>query len=208
MNTWSTVIAQLATTPSDAHAQTEAHRKAQGMVSKEFRTVKQQFEHSETQLKELEQNYSAAKQALTELEHQTKQIEADTQHALAREEAKKALALASEIAKLNVNVCGNRKQVLALEQTMHALKGTLSQNRYNLFRLEQQLDTLNASAQLQRAQSQLSAGKGIRTALHSIARLNAQAKHSAPQKPQTAHPAAEAQAESAEQILNRLRAVK
>lgn len=210
MNTWSTVIAQLANTPSGAQAQASAQAKAQHLVRKEYCTVKQQFEDSEKQLKALESDYAAAKAALLALEQQTQKIERDTQDALAQEEAQKALSLATEIAKINLNVFNNRQQVLTIESTLNTLKGTLSHNRYNLFRLEQQLDTLNATCQLQQAQSQLAQNKGIRTALHSIATLHARAgqptSKTAPKAKQIV--ATAKQPESAEQIIRRLRAVK
>ena len=210
MNTWSTVIAQLASTPGGAQAQASAQAKAQDLVRSEYCTVKQQFEQSEKQLKTLENDYVAAKAALSDLEHQTQKIESDAQTALAQEEAQKALTLATEIAKLNLNVFNNRQQVFMIEGSLNALKGTLSHNRYNLFRLEQQLDTLNATSQLQQAQTQLAQNKGIRTALHSIATLNARvnqpSKKTTPSKPLKTNNAE--QPESAEQVIQRLRAIK
>jgi uncharacterized coiled-coil protein SlyX len=221
MNTWTNVIAELANIQGDPEAHAEAQAYAQSRVKTEYVTVKKQSELSELAIKNLETDYLRAKARLIELESQAQQIELATQCALERQQAQKALTLATEIAKLNINVFDNRQQVAHIEHAINELKGAVSHNRYNLFRLEQQLDTLAATSQLQQAQSKLAEHKGIRTALHSIAAIKARSASndgdlrsfanrknlSMPQNPCPPWTSSSLTSipESAEQILQRLR---
>ena len=79
----------------------------------------------------------------------------------------------------------------------------LSQNRYSLFRLGQQLDTLNATTQLQQAQAHLALHNGVRTALDAIALLRTRAA-SNDDKTQEAEPTQNLP-ESPEAIIVRLK---
>jgi predicted RNase H-like nuclease (RuvC/YqgF family) len=171
MSTWNIVIAKLASkeagNPSEAEATVMAQR--------EYSTVKKQFERSERNLRTLENAHAEAQQNLQALEAKALLIEQDTQQALAQQQDQKAQALAVQIAQLHVTLLASQQQVAQLDTSLVGLKGVLSHNRYNLFRLEQQLDTLNATVQLQQAQTQLAERKGIRTALDSIALMRARA---------------------------------
>lgn len=174
MNTWSTIIAKLAAAPN-GHNPVQTQAEALIQVKTEYTHVKKGFDGSAKDLQTLEQAYQQAKLALSHLEQQNHTVEQDTQAALAQQEPQKALALAQHIAQIQASLSDNRQKVAHLEENVLALKGAVSHNRYHLFRLEQQLDTLNATTQLQQAQAQQQAHKGLRTALHSMATLNARA---------------------------------
>ena len=171
MSTWNIVIAKLASKSAGNSSEVEATVIAQ----REYSTVKKQFERSERNLRDLENAHAQAQRNLQALEAKALLIEQHTQQALAQQQDQKAQALAVQIAQLHVTLLASQQQVAQLDASLGGLKGVLSHNRYNLFRLEQQLDTLNATVQLQHAQTQLAERKGIRTALDSIALIRARA---------------------------------
>lgn len=202
MKTWSHVITRLA----NAHLPENPERQAYALIKEEHEHIKAQFDHCEQEVRSLEATYQSSKQRLLDLEKEAQVIEEDTRTAITQDQNDKAHSLATEIAHLRASVNANQVDVAKLENHIVSLKGVLSQNRFSLFRLEQQMDTLNATSQLQRAQHQLATKQGVRTALHSFAKLAAQpASNDAPLQAGTPM-ASTTTPETAESILARLKA--
>lgn len=152
---WSRAIARLA--KAKAHNATvldEAQSELQGAHN----SIQKQSVQSEKALKQLEKDYSEAKDTLDTLAGQLR--EADK-----RVQAPKG----GDFSTLQASMAESQARVGEIEQSLLELKGVVSHNRYRLFQLSQQLDTLCATSQLHKAHTAQNKATGVTTALDALA---------------------------------------
>lgn len=157
---WSQAIARLAKAKANnIHLLNDAQSELQAAHS----SIRKQSQQSEKALKQLEADYSSAKEELDALASEMTLAEKRVEPPRGSDfNAMKAALKASEA------------RVDNIEQSLLELKGVVSHNRYRLFQLSQQLDTLCATSQLHKAHRSRSRTNGVVTALDALALVSQQ----------------------------------
>lgn len=152
---WSQAIARLAKIKNhDASVLDQA----QSELRAAHNSIHKQSLQNEKTLKQLEKDYSAAKDVLDELADQMRRTQRHTQP-----------TQSNELKALQSSMIDSQTRVGEIEQSLLELKGVVSHNRYRLFQLSQQLDTLCATSQLHKAHNAQHRNTGVTTALDALA---------------------------------------
>lgn len=207
MSVWTKLVTALKGAANDA-AETVADSQALRILDQEIRESEQELRKSEHALTTIIAKQKLATQKVADLNRAVEEHEGYAAKALEKGDESLALEVAEKIGELEAQRDNEQGFLDRFEQSSRQLRKSIKDAKNNLRRMQQQVDTVKATASVQKAQTAVSsrhlgANSKMKTAMESLDRIKAR---QAQQQAELAAADELAADESGESLQNKLKA--